>query len=125
MKILTSLAASAVLAVGAIAMPSMAVASSNDGEVLSDTLAMEKCGFNARQINNGFYCVKTVEFSATGETRQIGSSNPNANSNASRCQVQFAETVTYSSYNRNGELMEDRTVVEYGDDTEWGPSYAC
>jgi hypothetical protein len=120
MKLITSIAASAALAFGVVAVPSIASA-----EVLSSPLAMEKCGFNANQIRQGFYCVKTVEFSATGETRNIGSSNPNANPNASRCQAEFAETVTYSSYNHRGQWMEDRTVVEYGEDTEWGPAYAC
>lgn len=118
MKFITSIAASAALAFGVVAVPSIASA-----EVLSSPLAMEKCGFNANQIRQGFYCVKTVELSATGETREIGSGGQGANSSV-RCQDEVAETVTYSSYNHRGQWMEDRTVVEYGD-TKWGSSYTC
>lgn len=118
MKFMTTIAASAALALGVVAAPSFASA-----ETLPNAQAMEKCGFNANQIRQGFYCVKTVELSATGATREIGSGGQGA-SNSVRCQAEFAETVTYSSYNHRGQWMEDRTVIEYGD-SEWGPSTPC
>jgi hypothetical protein len=125
MKSMIAVTASAALALSALAIPSAASAQIAGGEILSDAEARLKCGFNNQQIARGFYCVKTIEFSATGESRQIGSKGRgNANPNSIRCQDQYAETVTYSSYNFNSEWMEERTVVEYGD-VEWGSSYRC
>ncbi|MDZ4108448.1 MAG: hypothetical protein U1E18_02480 [Brevundimonas sp.] len=117
MKLITSIAASAALAISAFAVPS--VASAN--EILSDQEAMEKCGFNAQQVGNGFYCVKSTITTVT--TRSIGSGKT---SSSTRCQDAETVVVTYSSYNQNNQLMEDRTVVESsGEQGDWGASYAC
>ena len=117
MKLITSIAASAALALAAIAVPTAASAN----EVLSNQEAMEKCGFNQNQINNGFFCVKSTTSTVT--TRSIGSGKT---ASSTRCQDAEIVVVTYSSYNQNGQLMEDRTVVEStGEQGDWGASYAC
>jgi hypothetical protein len=76
MKLITSIAASAALALTAFAVPTMASA-----EVLSNQEAMEKCGFNQNQVNNGFYCVKSTTSTVT--TRSIGSGKT---ASSTRCQ---------------------------------------
>jgi hypothetical protein len=108
MKLLTSIAASTALALSIVAVPVVASAQTS-----SVTVAGSNCGFNANQIRNGFTCVATFE--TTGVSREIGGGR--------NCQDAELSVVTYTSINRNGQVMEDRTVVEDLGQTDWGSSY--
>lgn len=108
MKLLTSLAASAALALSIVAVPAVASAQTNTVEVDGSN-----CGLNSNQIRNGFTCVATFE--TTGVSREIGGGR--------NCQDAELTVVTYSSINRNGKVMEDRTVVVDLGQTDWGSSY--
>ena len=106
MKLMTSLAASAALALAAFAVPTVVAAETVE-------VAGSNCGFNANQIANGFKCYAT--FDTTDISREIGGGK--------NCQDAQLVTVTYTSVNRNGRVMEDRTVVEDLGTTDWGSSY--
>lgn len=106
MKLITSIAASAALAIGAFAVPTIASAETNE-------VSGAYCGFNANQIANGFKCYETLD--TTDISREIGGGR--------NCQDAQLVVVTYTSVNRNGRVMEDRTVVVELGQTEWGSAY--
>lgn len=73
------------------------------------------CGLNDNQLSRGFTCVEVPDTDFI--SRLIG--------NNRNCQDATVTTTSYLSYNANGQLMEDRTIVGEPVQSDWSSSYTA